>query len=180
MKMIQRRFGKPLLLVASMLMIAAIAAGGTLAWLFVLSDTAENTFVPGKATGTIVEEFDGSTKKNVQVKNTGNVDVYIRVALVPTWEDADGNILAESATVADSLAFTLNTAGWFAKDGYYYHKARVGPDALTSILAASITPKNAPEGAKMNLQVLSEVIQADPSQAVLEAWGITVTGGNLS
>lgn len=180
MKRIIRKPGKPLTLAASLLVIAAIAVGGTLAWLFVLSNPAVNTFAPGTVTGTIVENFDGTIKSNVQVKNEGNIDVYVRVVLVPTWQDAAGNILAESATVAQNLSFTLNTNAWFQSGDYYYHKARVSPGEATAILAETITPRNAPDGAKMNLQVLSEVIQADPASAVSEAWGRAVADGKLT
>ena len=180
MKWIKQKPRKPLTLLASVLAVALIAAGGTMAWLFVLTDTKVNTFQPATVTGTIVEEFDQDTKRNVKVRNDGTTDVYIRVALVPTWLDEDGNILAESADETN-LSFSLNSADWFKSGEYYYHRAKVSPDQTTGILASSIKPIGGPAGAKMNLQVLSEVIQASPERAVQQAWARTVDAdGKLS
>ncbi|MGE4548346.1 MAG: hypothetical protein AB7C89_02210 [Intestinibacillus sp.] len=182
MKFTNRKFGKPLVLIVAMIMVAAAAVGGTMAWLQVSTGAQDNTFQNATITGTIVEDFSsgGSVKRNVKVQNTSNIDVYVRVALVPTWQDADGNVLPQTAS-ASNLSFTLG-ANWFkGSDGYYYYKNAVAPNVGTGNLADSIEPTGGPAGAKMNLQVLSEVIQANPADAAQEAWGVTVnTDGTIS
>lgn len=183
MKFNNQKFGKPLVLIVAMIMVAAAAVSGTLAWLQVSTGAQENTFQKATITGTIVEEFNNGDgiKHHVKVQNTSNIDVFVRVALVPTWQDANGSVLPETASVANNLSFTLG-ADWFrGSDGYYYYTDRVAPNTSTGNLADSITPTGGSAGAKMNLQILSEVIQADPADAVHEAWGMTVgTNGTIS
>lgn len=172
------RKSKPLVLIVAMALVATMAIGGTMAWFQVNSEKLTNTFTPGEVGGEIIEEFDGNVKSNVAVKNTGNVEAYVRVALIPTWQDENGNILPETASI-DNLSFTLGK-GWFAQDGYYYYKNKVAAGATTANLADKITVTGAPEGAHMNLQILTEVIQANPADAVTQAWGITPgTDGTL-
>lgn len=165
------RKSKPLVLIVAMALVATMAIGGTMAWFQVNSDKLTNAFTPGEVGGEVIEDFDGNVKRNVAVKNTGNVEAYVRVALVPTWEDADGNILPETASI-ENLSFTLGS-GWFARGGFYYYTNKVAAGAITANLADQITVIGAPEGAHMNLQILTEVIQANPADAVTESWGIT-------
>lgn len=167
MKRILGKKSKPFALLATVLIIATIGTGSTLAWLMTSSEKVENGFVVPEVAPTILEDFKdgGSVKSNVRVENTvgtgkTGIDVLIRVALVPTWQDVNGNIIPESATVADNLAFQLNTDAWFESGGYYYHKAKVTPSGTTAILAQTIRPIGGPEGARMNLQVLAEAVQA--------------------
>lgn len=186
MKRLVRKTSKPFALVATILLIAAIGTGSTLAWLMDSSERV-NSFVVPEVTPTIVETFeDGdSVKSNVYVKNTvatgeTGIDVYIRVALVPTWETADGHVAPISADLDVDLNVVLNLDlidGWVLYDGYYYHKDTVAPQQATSILIQSATVKTESAGAtagyKMNLQVLAEAIQAT-KPAVKEAWSADV------
>ena len=154
-----------------------LSVGGTVAYLFTTSDTVTNIFTPAPVTCEIVETMntEKTEKTNVTVKNTSDVPVYIRVALVPTWEDADGNAVAVSASLAD-----LNIAwgsGWHLHtDGYYYYTQTVAAGDNTSDLieTATVTTSN---GYYMDLQILAQAIQAEPSNAVFEAWGF-VPGSN--
>ena len=178
MKFTNKKFGKPLVLIASMMLVAAVAVVGTIAWLQASTTRIDDTFRSAAVTGTVYEDFNGSSKQNVRVKNESNIDVYVRVSLVPTWQDVSGNILPDTASVEHNLNFTLGT-DWFRSGDYYYYTGRVAPDAFTNNLADTIY--SLPQGAAcMNLQVLSEVIQADPADAVQEAWGVTVnTDGTI-
>lgn len=182
MRRLDRKASKPFALVAAVLLIATIGTGTTFAWLATKSDEAVNTFVPGTVTATIVEEFNGNTKNNVQVKNEGNIDVYIRVALVPTWEMKDGAnwVVAPIPASLSDLNMSLNLGGntWFqGNDGYYYFKNKVVPQGYTDMLISSATVKGSSAGAQagynMNLQVLAEAIQAT-QKAVDDAWGTTI------
>lgn len=179
MKLISTKSGKPLVLIAAILTVLLVAVGGTLAWLQVNSGEKINTFQMAAIKGTVHETFDGSAKKDVYVQNDSNIDVYVRVALVPTWQDTDGNVLPETAS-ADNLSFHLGS-GWFqGSDGFYYYQSKVAPNSQTGNLADVITPTGGPSGAEMNLQVLSEVIQAEPADAVQNAWSVTAgTDGTI-
>ena len=92
------RSRRPLLLLVSLVLILALAVGGTVAWLNSSSGPVTNTMIPGKVPITINETFDGATKSGVTVTNTGNIDAYIRVAIVANAVDAEGNIVNGHAT----------------------------------------------------------------------------------
>lgn len=77
-------------------------------------------------------------KKDLTIKNTGNVDAYMRVAVVGNWFDNEGNIVApwklgssegRLIPVEGSDDYqTYNADCWQLKDdGYYYYKYIVRP-----------------------------------------------------
>ena len=154
----------------------------TLAWLTAHTNSITNTFTVATPGVEIEEGFDKQTKSNVQVKNTGEVEAYIRVALVPTWtSDAEGkNAVGEPASLEDlKIEGTFPGAGWLkGSDGYYYYQTPVAPGAYTAVLLekATVTTEN---GYHMNLQVMADSIQADPTRAVTAMWG-TAKGGAVT
>ena len=169
-RVLQRRRPTPLA-AAALLMVLFMSVGGTLAWLTAHTSAITNTFTVATPGVDIEEGFDKQTKSNVQVKNTGEVEAYIRVALVPTWEDENGNAVAEPASL-DDLSITWGNSGKWLKgtDGYWYYKEPVAPGGRTAVLLekATVTTEN---GYQMNLQVMADSIQADPTRAVTAMWG---------
>ncbi len=154
-------------LVLSLALVLLLMAGsaGTYAWLTAGVEPLENVFEEGKVPPEIVEEFDGETKAHVQVKNTGNIDAYIRAALVAVWLDEDRNVAADAAP-APSITELDN---WFYEGGYWYYKMKVEPGALTEDLIDKFEMPTR-DGLTYELQVIASSIQADPKDAVEEAW----------
>ena len=177
-RVLKRRRLTPLA-AAALLMVLFMSVGGTLAWLTAHTSAITNTFTVATPGVEIKEGFDKQTKSNVQVKNTGEVEAYIRVALVPTWEDENGNAVAEPASL-DDLSITWGNSGKWRKgsDGYYYYQTPVAPGDRTAVLLenATVTTEN---GYHMNLQVMADSIQADPTRAVTAMWG-TDKGGAVT
>lgn len=177
-RVLKRRRLTPLA-AAALLMVLVMSVGGTLAWLTAHTNAITNTFTVATPGVKIEEGFDKQTKSNVQVKNTGEVEAYIRVALVPTWEDENGNAVAEPASL-DDLSITWGNSGKWLKgtDGYWYYKEPVAPGYSTEVLLekATVTTEN---GYHMNLQVMADSIQADPTRAVTAMWG-TAKGGAVT
>ncbi len=177
-RVLKRRRLTPLA-AAALLMVLFMSVGGTLAWLTAHTSAITNTFTVATPGVKIEEGFDKQTKSNVQVKNTGEVEAYIRVALVPTWEDENGNAVAEPASL-DDLSITWGNSGKWLKgtDGYWYYKEPVAPGYSTEVLLekATVTTEN---GYHMNLQVMADSIQADPTRAVTAMWG-TAKGGAVT
>lgn len=177
-RVLKRRRLTPLA-AAALLMVLFMSVGGTLAWLTAHTSAITNTFTVATPGVKIEEGFDKQTKSNVQVKNTGEVEAYIRVALVPTWEDENGNAVAEPASL-DDLSITWGNSGKWLKgtDGYWYYKEPVAPGYSTEVLLekATVTTEN---GYHMNLQVMADSIQADPTRAVTAMWG-TDKGGAVT
>lgn len=158
---------KPLILLVSLAVILLVGVVGTLALLKTQSGPVENTFVPGNVSVTVHEEkFDATTKEGVYIKNTGNVDAYIRAAIIPTWEDGNGNPVGVSASL-DDLTISWGSSDKWEKgeDGFWYYISPVSAGNGTDILIDAATVKtdsvgyNA--GYQMNLQILAQGIQAD-------------------
>lgn len=178
----RRRSGKVTLGLLALVLCCAV--GGTLAWLIDATKPLTNTFTPAQVECKVEEQFDNNTKTNVSVQNPAdekNVTAYIRVALVPTWEDENGNAVAEPASL-DDLSITWGDSGKWLKgtDGYWYYKESVAPGYSTEVLLqkATVTTKN---GYSMNLQILAEAVQAEPASAVENVWPVSVgSGGTLS
>ena len=179
---------KPVALVA-ILVLLCCAVAGTVAYLVTSTDPVTNTFTPASVTTEVVEEFDGTTKSNVRIKNTGNIDAYIRVAVIVNWADKQGNISATPVKTTDyemdlNIVTTENpNAPWFqGTDGYYYCKASVAPDGSTpALIDRCIQKGTAPEGFYLQVTILADGIQSVPADAVRQAWGVTVANdGTIS
>lgn len=180
---------KSLLLLVSLVMLMALTVGGTLALLIADTEPVVNTFTPGSTDIKVEETFDQTTKSNVKVTNNGDVPVYIRVAIIPTWEDSDGDPVGVAASLSDldidwgAEDDTEAAPGnnWVkGADGFWYYTEQVAADASTEQLIESATVQTA-NGYHMNLQILAQSIQAEPDEAVGEAWSndkVTVTGNN--
>ena len=163
--------GRKTALILSLCLIFALAVGTTFALLKASTAPVTNTFTAAKSGTDIVEELDGNQKKSIVVKNTGTAVSYVRVKLVCNWVDKDGNV---SATPVP--APTITNSDWFEKDGIYYYTKPVAPTGQTSNLLDGnpITQPNAPEGCHLEVTVLAESIQAAPSKAVTDSWGVRV------
>lgn len=166
-----------LVLAAALALTLIFSAGGTLAWLAASTEETVNTFSPAKMEITVKETFDGETKKSVKVENKSETAVYIRVSLVPTWVNAEGEPMAQSASLDDLIFTNLPASGWVKNGDYYYYKQPVSAGAITPVLFSSAVVKDgaAPAGCTMDLQVLAQAIQATPKDAVKAAWGLDPT-----
>ena len=164
--------GRKTALILSLCLIFALAVGTTFALLKANTDPVTNTFTAAKSGTDIVEELDGSQKTSIIVKNTGTAVSYVRVKLVMNWVDGDGNVSAEPVNITPSI-----TDNWFEQDGIYYYKMPVAANdgETTNLLATPITePADKPAGCHLEVTVLAESIQAAPSKAVTDSWGVGV------
>lgn len=162
--------GRKTALILSLCLIFALAVGTTFALLKANTDPVTNTFTAAKSGTDIVEKLDGSQKTSIAVKNTGTAVSYVRVKLVMNWVDENGNVSAEPVNITPSI-----TDNWFLKDGIYYYKMPVAAkDFTTNLLQTPITQDAAPEGYHLEVTVLAESIQAAPSKAVTDSWGVGV------
>ena len=168
--------GRKTALILSLCLIFALAVGTTFALLKASTAPVENTFTAAKSGTDIVEELDGSQKTSIIVKNTGTAVSYVRVKLVMNWvDDTTGNIVS-----GDNLPnVTLNSDNsWFlGSDGIYYYKMPVAANngETTNLLKTPITePADKPAGCHLEVTVLAESIQAAPSKAVQQSWGVGV------
>lgn len=163
--------GRKTALILSLCLIFALAVGTTVALLVAHTNAVTNTFKAAESGTHIEEKTEGGEKSSIIVENTGTATSYVRVKLVCNWVDKDGNV---SATPVP--APTIKNSDWFVKDGIYYYTKPVAPDGKTSNLLKDhpITQGEAPEGYRLEVTVLAESIQAAPSKAVTESWGVDV------
>lgn len=162
--------GRKTALILSLCLIFALAVGTTFALLKANTDPVTNTFTAAKSGTDIVEKLDGNQKKSIVVQNTGTAVSYVRVKLVMNWVDESGNVSAEPVNITPSI-----TADWFEQGGIYYYKMPVAAEGeTTNLLQTPITQGTAPEGYHLEVTVLAESIQAAPSKAVTDSWGVGV------
>lgn len=171
---------KSLLLLVSLILIFALAVGGTLAYVAVKSAQAENQFEAASVTCQV--QVSGDT---VSVKNTGNIQAYIRAAVTVNWMDSSGHVRGLAPVMTD---YTLgyNTADWWqdTATGYWYYRNAVAAGAETNALVTSVVLQTAaPEGYALSVEVTAEAIQApgdtdaDGTPAYQDAWGIASISG---
>lgn len=172
--------------VLAFVLVLGVSIGATTAFLVDRTDSVTNVFEPADIGIQVEETFDQQTKSDVSITNTKDVDVYVRVALIPVWEDGEENVVAESASLSD-LQITYGSSGDWQEgsDGFWYYTRVLKGNASTELLIQSAEVlKNSvgyTKGYQMNLQVMAQAIQAEPKDAVTSAWKVTVdVDGNLS
>lgn len=149
----------------ALILLLGLGVGGTVAYLATSTTEIVNTFTPADVKIDTEEEFDGKVKKNVYVKNPGDVDVYVRVKLVTYMTDNNGKPTSAIATIPP---FTPEQ-GWkyCPVDGCYYYLTSVKPGNATN----DLIPESGIElQANQVVEVLVEGIQAEPDAAVVDAW----------
>ena len=163
-------------LLVAIVLLLGVAVGTTVAYLIDRTTPIENKFEYAKTDVTVTEDFDGTTKQNVQVWNKSNITVYIRATYVANWVDAKGNIVTSVPTEYD-YQLTENPNGTWVKgkDGYYYYKDPVPADGKTegSLLYCKVTYPENPEYT-LNVEILATAIQSEPKDAVEAVWPVTV------
>ena len=159
-------------------LVLTLSVGGTIAYLITDTDPVENTFTPGNVDCQVNEPNwnDGDTaKENVFIKNTGNTDAYIRAAIVVTWQNADGKVLAEVPQENVDYTLSINTNGWGKKGDYYYCTTAGSPNTQTSVLINSCTAIKSKEGYSLCVDVLAQAIQSSPNTVESSTWNSGVT-----
>ena len=178
----RKRSKKTGTLLLPLLLIAILAAGGTLAYLLTKTDPVVNTFQPSHVTIEVTEEFDGMTKSQVNVTNTGDIDAYVRVKLVTYRVNEAGQHIGGTAEIPDFAP----GSGWVAYEGYYYYTQPVAPGkqpAADLIGRDGISLEGAYEdadGGRQVIEVMAEAIQSVPAEAAGEAWGVSISQGSVT
>lgn len=165
------------LLLVSLVLIAAIAVGSTVAFIATSTEPITNIFNPANVTIDIDEKIDNGVKTDVQVKNTGSTDAFIRAKIVVTWKDADGNVSATKPVEGTDYTMTLNETNWFrGSDGFYYCKTSVAPNGGSTPVLIEKCEKTGtpPADYDLSVEIIASGIQSTPDGAVKEAWGMTV------
>lgn len=114
------------------------------------------------------------------MKNTGDIDAYIRVKLVTYRTNKQGQHIGGTATLPN---FTLG-ANWVKFGDYYYYMLPVAAGKmpatnLTDSMTLTAEYTDA-DGGHQSIDVMAEAIQSVPAKAVGEAWGVTISEGRVT
>lgn len=185
----KKYISKKIILFTSVALLLSVTVGTTVAYLITTSETVENAFIPSRVSCTVIEDGGnpvagalvntGSSKNNVQIKNTGDTDAYIRVAVVVNWTNAEGTKIWAKKPVEDvdyEITYNLSDNGWVkGSDGFYYYSKVVSPTSpndLTSVLINNAGLKSgvtAPTGTDSTKYYLSIEIIASAIQTTADA-----------
>lgn len=182
------------LLMAGILSVAAVTA--VVVARFIHSSTVKNTFEPehyDNPTITKTDAVDSTTQlyslSSLKVTPAVGIQypVYVRVALVPTWKDAQGNIYGQQPLVDVDYTLDFNTEDWQRLGDYYYCNTPVTgettPDLFVNGQQLLQIKSASAEGYSLHVEIVAETVQAIGSrqptggqavgtEAVLDAWGV--------
>lgn len=175
---------QPVALVALLLLLCCTVAG-TLAYLVDSTDPVTNTFTPASVSTEVKEDFDGITKSNVTIKNTGNIDAYIRATVVVNWaSDKEVGVVSGTAP-KEGTDYTIDwtMVNWVKVGDYYYYTQKVAAKGETKQLFTDCKLKEGvtpPSGYHLQVTILADGIQAEPVHVVADVWkDVRVDGGKL-
>lgn len=180
---------KLIVLIVSIVLVISVVVGTTFAFLIDTTDSIENTFTPSDIATDIIEDFNGEIKKDVKIKNTGDIDAYIRAAVVICWKhESDGSVYGVLPVEGTDYDYTIDwsgtgpNGGWQQGiDGFYYHLAPVAAGKETSVLFTNcqeLEGANKPEGYVLSVEIIASGIQSVPASVVTEMWSSGVSGVN--
>ncbi|RDY27418.1 hypothetical protein CHL78_009390 [Romboutsia weinsteinii] len=150
--------------------------------LIMVEDSVVNEFAAGVKI-MVDEEFeepkdwDGEkTKKIVTIPNQGTTPAFIRVAIVPRWEDENSNPWpGDVSSDVVKITYTKNTKWVNGNDGYYYYNEIVpGGEKTDSIiedveLDTDKIDKEKYKGKSLIVDVKAEAVEAS-SEAYNAVW----------
>lgn len=166
----QSKYGLPPVLAG---IIAAVMAVSVVAYVAVTTPQVKNVFEGGHVSCEVTEQFDGVTKSQVNVTNTGDVVAWLRVQLLSYRVNESGKRIGGNAPLP---AFQPG-AGWVFHDGFYYYTKPVQPGQQPEVpLIASMTLQKYgdADGGRQVVEVLAEAIQSTPDEAVHTGWGVQI------
>jgi len=192
---------RSLILLLTLVLLIGSGIGMTVGFLSTRTEPVQNDFTYGKVSCEVLETFGKENnryiKRDVRIKNTGNTSAYIRVLLVFTWKDANGNVYVNkpqinkdyqiNPDISNGWSIYQNSIGTFS----YYYKYPVAAGEETPNLIDSLrqTPGVVgPENGKyaLSVEIVADAVQAEPTDAVMDAWDratvgadgtLTITGG---
>lgn len=160
----------------AVLVIASVGAKGVFAWLKDSTGEITNTFTPSEVTCEVEETFENNIKSNVSIKNTGDIDAYIRAALVFTWVDpSTNNIIAGTPEEGTDYTIDINSTGEWVRgdDGFYYCQETIAPGDKTPVLIKECKVNTPSQDRYIQLEIIASAIQAKPFKSPSDAWNAT-------
>ena len=175
MQTMKRKLNKRnLVLLLSLALLLTATVGATLAYVITKTDLLTNLFLPSKVDCAVEKSGDAYT-----VKNTGDTDAYVRIAVVATWKGTDDTVYAQAPILGADYTLELDSRWVAGSDGFYYYTAKLGENGSTSgITAAESENSSPPDGYTLSVEILASAIQATPD--AVQAWsnGVAEVNGD--
>ena len=166
----RKRLNTHQMILVAILLALILACGAVYAYMFMRTEEQSTQFIPAKVDCEVEETYGNNVKSSITVTNTGNIDAYIRIRLVSYWVDGEEKNIVAKTSVMPSVDY--DTEYWVeVGDNTYYYTLPVSPDAVVSLLKTPVVLA-AEDGYNQVVEVFAEAIQADPGDAVEEAWGV--------
>ena len=192
---------RSLILLLTLVLLIGSGIGMTVGFLSTKTEPVQNDFTYGKVSCEVLETFGKDNnryiKRDVRIKNTGNTSAYIRVLLVFTWKDENGNVYVNkpqinkdyqiNPDISNGWSIYQNSIGTFSY--YYKYPVAAGDETPNLIDSLSQIPGVVgPENGKyaLSVEIVADAVQAEPADAVKDAWDgatvdadgtLTITGG---
>ena len=189
---------KKIILLTAIVLLALSAVGTSLAFIFMETLDIQNGFDSAQVSCAVVEKGNDpaengkvnvSVKEDVQIKNTGDTQAYIRVSVVITWKNADGTKVYAATPVENTdyeIEFSENTEWDLGSDGYYYFASPVNASETTDVLIENVEQlRDGPIGSDgtqyfLSVEILASALQSTPETAVTDEWGVSINNGKIS
>lgn len=175
---------KSVILLISVSSMVLMVIGASLSFLKTQKGPLVNEFASSYVSSEVIETFKDNIKKDVKIQNTGDIDAYIRAAVIVIWEDEDKNVYPQMPIAGRDYTIDFSNNGWDIEtsDGYYYYTKPVASKNCTEVLINEVKPVDSktPEGYRLSVEILGDAIQSLPTKAVVDSWGVTVTNGQIS
>lgn len=173
------RWKRSFVLLTALTVLMLGVVGATISYLVTSTEPVTNTFKYAEVTCEVNESFSNGVKSDVKIQNTGNIDAYIRAAIIVTWKDANGNVYGQKVP-ADAYEIVYNRTNWTQNGDYWYCNKAIAAEASTPALIVTCSKTTAakpPEGYDLSVEILADAIQSQPTDAVKQAWGL-IPGSN--
>ena len=168
-----------LLVCASLLLTFAVSS--TVAYLVDADGPVVNEFKPATVDITTTDKIENGAKKDVSISNSSTIPIYVRVAVVANWYNADGEIVAPwNESVYGELPVSKD---WLRIGDYYYYKSAVPAetkriDFFTA--GESYKPSTSVTDAHLEMTIIAQAIQAEPETTVEDEWNVEVENGVIT
>lgn len=179
----RKNYSKAYILIVSLALVFIAAVGIVSAYILLSTDQIVNTLTPVKNEIEVVEQLT-QVKKDVSIKNSCDYTAYIRAKIVVSWVELDsngqptGNVSGIKPALGRDYSLYMGSDKWIkGEEGFYYYTLAVPSNRNTETLideAVLLETAKTPADYKLSIDILASSIQAEPKEAVEEAWGLSV------
>ena len=164
-------------IIVCLIILLALLCGTAFALMYRQTQELNNQLEAAVVDCTVLEEFNGTEKSSITVKNTGNIDAYLRLRMVSYWVDSNGKIVSKPS----KMPTVTVAAGWVVgSDNTYYYSKPIAPGGITPDLLDENMILIEEGGYLQVVEVFADAIQSKPPEAVTKSWGVTIDGDSIT